>query len=75
MINQTNFDTAVPEKYRLQAKLSVKDEYTFEYALKSANKPMGVATYKIYDQLPENMKDLLPAPEEITERLKALDEG
>lgn len=28
--NQTNFDQAVPEKVRSQAKLAVKDEYTFD---------------------------------------------
>ncbi|OGF51354.1 MAG: hypothetical protein A2044_01680 [Candidatus Firestonebacteria bacterium GWA2_43_8] len=27
--NQTNFDKSVPEKYRHQAKLAVRDEYTF----------------------------------------------
>jgi len=31
LANQTNFDQAVPEKYRLQAKLAVKDEYTFDF--------------------------------------------
>lgn len=31
MVNQTNFDKAVPEKYRRQAKLAVKDEYTFDF--------------------------------------------
>lgn len=31
MANQTNFDKAVPEKYRHQAKLAVKDEYTFDF--------------------------------------------
>lgn len=31
LTNQTNFDQAVPEKYRLQAKLAVKDEYTFDF--------------------------------------------
>ena len=31
LLNQTNFDKAVPEKYRLQAKLAVKDEYTFDF--------------------------------------------
>ena len=30
LTNQTNFDLSVPEKYRLQAKLAVKDEYTFD---------------------------------------------
>jgi len=29
--NQTNFDDTVPEKYRLQAKLAVKDEYNFGF--------------------------------------------
>ncbi|PKL91131.1 MAG: hypothetical protein CVV21_10085 [Candidatus Goldiibacteriota bacterium HGW-Goldbacteria-1] len=29
--NQTNFNEAVPEKYRNQAKLAVKDEYTFDF--------------------------------------------
>src|SRR3990172_10916453 len=31
MANQTNFDKAVPEKYRHQSKLAVKDEYSFDF--------------------------------------------
>jgi predicted nuclease of restriction endonuclease-like (RecB) superfamily len=31
LLNQTNFDKVVPEKYRNQAKLAVKDEYTFGF--------------------------------------------
>lgn len=31
LLNQTNFDKAVPVKYRNQAKLAVKDEYTFDF--------------------------------------------
>ena len=31
LLNQTNFDQTVPEKYRHQAKLAVKDEYTFDF--------------------------------------------
>jgi len=31
MANQTNFDKAVLERYRHQAKLAVKDEYTFDF--------------------------------------------
>jgi len=31
LLNQTNFDKTVPEKYRRQAKLAVKDEYTFDF--------------------------------------------
>jgi len=29
--NQTNFDETVPEKYRFQAKLAVKDDYNFDF--------------------------------------------
>ncbi|MFH0948422.1 MAG: PDDEXK nuclease domain-containing protein [Elusimicrobiota bacterium] len=31
LLNQTNFDKAVPEKYKHQAKLAVKDEYIFDF--------------------------------------------
>ena len=31
LLNQTNFDKAVPEKYKHQANLAVKDEYNFEF--------------------------------------------
>jgi predicted nuclease of restriction endonuclease-like (RecB) superfamily len=31
ILNQTNFDKALPEKYSYQAKLAVKDEYTFDF--------------------------------------------
>lgn len=31
LLNQTNFDRALPEKIRHQAKLAVKDEYTFDF--------------------------------------------
>ena len=31
LLNQTNFDKTVPVKYQKQAKLAVKDEYTFDF--------------------------------------------
>ena len=31
LLGQTNFDKSLPEKYRHQAKLAVKDEYNFEF--------------------------------------------
>lgn len=31
MLNQTNFDKTIPVKYKNQAKLAVKDEYTFDF--------------------------------------------
>ncbi len=49
-----------------------KNRTVVEYALHNSNKPIGVATYQIRDTLPEQMKDLLPSPEEIKKRLEGL---
>ena len=49
-----------------------KDRTTVEYALQDMNSPMGIASYKIREDLPENLKPLLPTPEEIAERLEKL---
>lgn len=48
-----------------------KDYTTVEYALKNTESPMGVATYQIKDELPKEMKGLLPSSEEIAQRLEA----
>lgn len=45
-----------------------------EYALKDAKKPIGVATYKIGDKLPEDIQNYLPSVDEIVKRLSILDE-
>jgi predicted nuclease of restriction endonuclease-like (RecB) superfamily len=42
-----------------------KNRTRVEYTLKSANKPIGVATYSYYDSMPEDMKSVLPSPDEI----------
>lgn len=47
-----------------------KDKTYVEYALKRSNVPIGVATYQLRSSLPEDMKEMLPEPEEIAERLK-----
>lgn len=47
-----------------------KDKTFVEYALKRSNVPIGVATYQLSASLPDNMKDLLPEPEEIIKKLK-----
>jgi Uncharacterized conserved protein len=47
-----------------------KDKTFVEYALKQSNAPIGVATYQLSNSLPENMKEMLPEPEEIARRLK-----
>lgn len=51
-----------------------KDRTYVEYALKRSNVLIGVATYQLSSSLPENMKELLPEPEEIVKRLKIFDE-
>lgn len=54
-----------------------KNKTVVEYALRTATRPIGVATYTIVPQLPESYREQLPSPEEIAERLKfweALDE-
>lgn len=32
LLNQTNFNLTLPEERRVQAKLAIKDEYTFDFA-------------------------------------------
>ena len=50
-----------------------KDKTYVEYALKQSNVPIGVATYKLSDSLPEDMKDMLPEPEEIVRKLRVFE--
>ena len=45
-----------------------------EYALKSSSKPIGVATYSYYDNLPEEMRSLLPSPDDIARIVAGIDE-
>lgn len=44
-----------------------------EYALKNIEKPIGVASYQISNTLPEDLKSLLPSPDEIEKRIALLD--
>lgn len=46
-----------------------KDKTYVEYALKQSLAPIGVATYSLSSNLPENMKSMLPSPDVIAERL------
>ena len=50
-----------------------KNRTRVEYTLKTSNKPIGVATYSFYDSLPENMKSMLPTPDEIAEIIHGID--
>ena len=51
-----------------------KDKTYVEYALKNINSPIGVATYQLRKTLPENMRAMLPEPEEIIKRLGIFEE-
>jgi predicted nuclease of restriction endonuclease-like (RecB) superfamily len=42
-----------------------KNRTRVEYTLRSANKPIGVATYSFYENLPEEMRSMLPSPDKI----------
>lgn len=49
-----------------------KNRTVVEYALNKTPSPIGVATYQIRDSLPDNLKSLLPSPEQIKNRLDNL---
>lgn len=49
-----------------------KKRMTVEYALRDANKPIGVATYKVVKQLPSKLKAELPAPEDIQKLMEGV---
>jgi len=69
--------TALDEKIKLPEENSSmgiiicksKDKTYVEYALKQSGAPIGVATYQLRNTLPEEMKSMIPAPEEIVKRL------
>lgn len=52
-----------------------KKRTTVEYALKESNQPIGIATYKISENLPENLKQYLPTSSEIESKLLEFLEG
>ncbi len=49
-----------------------KNKTVVEYALRTASRAIGVASYSVVPQLPEDYRDQLPSPEEIVARLKNL---
>jgi hypothetical protein len=50
-----------------------KNRTRVEYTLKTANKPIGVATYSYYDNMPEEMRSLLPSPDEIAAIVRGIE--
>lgn len=52
-----------------------KNKTVVEYALRTASRPIGVASYSILPTLPEEYRDELPSPEEIARRLQVWEGG
>jgi len=50
-----------------------KNKTIVEYALRESNKPIGVATYKIVSTVPQELKNQLPAPEQVAKLLQGID--
>ncbi|NJK74420.1 MAG: DUF1016 domain-containing protein [Richelia sp. CSU_2_1] len=50
-----------------------KDKTIVEYALKESNKPIGVATYQMVSSVPQELKDRLPAPEQVAKLLEGIE--
>jgi predicted nuclease of restriction endonuclease-like (RecB) superfamily len=50
-----------------------KNKTVVEYALRTASRPIGVASYTVSSELPAAYRDDLPSPEQIAERLKLWD--
>lgn len=50
-----------------------KQRTIVEYALKESNKPIGVATYQIVSQLPQELKNQLPDPAQVAKLLEGFE--
>ncbi|RUT07229.1 hypothetical protein DSM106972_024900 [Dulcicalothrix desertica PCC 7102] len=50
-----------------------KNKTIVEYALRESNKPIGVATYQIVSTVPQELKNKLPAPEQVSKLLEGIE--
>lgn len=51
-----------------------KSRTTVEFALQDVNKPIGVATYTLSQQLPDDLSQFFPSPEEFVRRIESVSE-
>ena len=51
-----------------------KDQIIVEYALRDTAKPMGIAEFRLFEKLPENLKKSLPSIEDLEAELVAAPE-
>lgn len=50
-----------------------KQKTIVEYALKESNKPIGVGTYQVVSTLLQELKNQLPAPEQVAKLLEGFE--
>ncbi|RCJ39406.1 hypothetical protein A6769_06500 [Nostoc punctiforme NIES-2108] len=50
-----------------------KQRTIVEYALRESNKPIGVGTYQVVSTLPQELKNQLPAPEQVAKLLEGVE--
>ncbi len=50
-----------------------KNKTIVEYALKESNKPIGVASYQIVSNVPQELQHQLPAPEQVAKLLEGIE--
>ncbi|WGV28623.1 PDDEXK nuclease domain-containing protein [Halotia branconii] len=50
-----------------------KDKTIVEYALRESNKLISIATYKLFSTLPQELKNQLPAPEQVAKLLEGVE--
>ncbi|SMO89190.1 Protein of unknown function [Saccharicrinis carchari] len=60
----------VPWGHNLLILSKIKDNLEVEYALRIANRPIGVAEYQLTKDLPSDLRKYLPNEEQIIEKLK-----
>ena len=74
LLGQTNFETNLPEENPSIGIIicKSKDRTTVDYALRSSNMPIGVATYTLTNELPGDLKNMLPEGDEIARKLDFL---
>lgn len=74
LLNQTNFDQTVTEKIRNQAKLAVKDEYTFDFLeLGDEHSERELERALVVETLSAELRGSLPGPEQIARLLEGVE--
>lgn len=51
-----------------------KNRTVVEYTLRDSNKPIGVSTYRVVSAVPQELKQQLPAPEQVAKLLESIEE-